>query len=101
MAKKNYFLLFLSIATFIFTGCSEPKTSSVVSDPQINEEQAQEIKEIWSKIENKEVNEKLNNKVDISKDTIKPQSNKIKLSDESILVDKITPEIILEVSVSL
>ena len=45
MAKKNYFLLFLSIATFIFTGCSEPKTSSVVSDPQINEEQAQEIKE--------------------------------------------------------
>ena len=43
MAKKHYFPLLLSISIFIFTGCSEPKTSSVTVDPQNDEKPAKEI----------------------------------------------------------
>ena len=52
--------------------------------------QAEEIKEIWSEIENKkELNDKkLNTNVDKPNDINQPQGVKVKLTDENILVDQ-------------
>ena len=52
--------------------------------------QAEEIKEIWSVIENKkELNDKkLNTNVDKPNDINQPQGVKVKLTDENILVDQ-------------
>ncbi len=51
--------------------------------------QAEEIKEIWTEIEKKEVNNnKLNSNDDTSKNTDKIQGVKVKLSDENILIDQ-------------
>ncbi len=51
--------------------------------------QTEEIKEIWSEIENKEAaNNQSNNNVDNSSDVIQPDGIKVKLLDENILVDQ-------------
>ena len=51
--------------------------------------QAEEIREIWSEIENKEINSKeLNDKTDISNNAGQLRSIKVKLSDENIFVDQ-------------
>ena len=51
--------------------------------------QAEEIREIWSEIENKEINSKeINDKTDISNNAGQLKSIKVKLSDENIFVDQ-------------
>tara|TARA_Y100001970_G_scaffold44856_1_gene56099 strand:+ start:4567 stop:6303 length:1737 start_codon:yes stop_codon:yes gene_type:complete len=51
--------------------------------------QAEEIKEIWSEIENKEVSgKKINKKVESSNSSNQIQNVKVKLTNENILVDK-------------
>ena len=52
--------------------------------------QSEEIKEIWTNIENKKEinNQKLNDKTEISDDSNKIEGIKVKLSDENILVDQ-------------
>ncbi len=52
--------------------------------------QSEEIKEIWTNIENKKEinNQKLNHKTEISDDSNKIEGIKVKLSDENILVDQ-------------
>tara|TARA_Y100000816_G_C26093646_1_gene578321 strand:- start:482 stop:2218 length:1737 start_codon:yes stop_codon:yes gene_type:complete len=51
--------------------------------------QAEEIKEIWSEIENKEVdNNKSKNKLNVSDEKKQLKGVKIKISDENILVDQ-------------
>ena len=48
----------------------------------------EEIKEIWSEIENKENKKKLNDTDDTSNDINQIQGVKVQLSDEDILVDQ-------------
>ena len=51
--------------------------------------QAQEVKEIWSEIEKKEIkNTESKNNVDISINTDQLEGVKVKLSDENIVVDQ-------------
>ena len=51
--------------------------------------QAQEVKEIWSEIEKKEIkNTESNNNVDTSINTDQLEGVKVKLSDENIVVDQ-------------
>ena len=54
----------------------------------INVSQAQEIREIWSEIENKESKEEIKNNTSTSENKNQIQSVKVKLSDENILVDQ-------------